>query len=106
MWLVAAGLAASSCAGLHYTQADAGRFASQLAAEINRYKQPAAAAQLADLGLAQRLAGDIEESHGLQPGPAPAAATTGLGMFDEALGKMLGNADGREATQPLLVVKT
>ena len=25
MWLVAAGLAASSCAGLHYTQADAGR---------------------------------------------------------------------------------
>jgi hypothetical protein len=82
---------------------DAGRYASQLVAEINRYSQAAAAATaqaapaVADQNLQGRLADQIEDAHALAPAPAPSAQVSALGLFDEALGKMLGNG-GREAS--------
>lgn len=82
---------------------DAGRYASQLVAEINRYSQAAAvvtaevAPAVADQNLQGRLADQIEGAHALAPAPAPSAQVSALGLFDEALGKMLGNG-GREAS--------
>jgi hypothetical protein len=80
------------------SQDDAGRYASQLAFEMNRYKQPAAAQPL-DFNLQERLAVEIEGSRHFQAAPAPSVAGNALGMFDEALGKMLGN-DGLDAGGP------
>jgi hypothetical protein len=84
---------------------DAGRYASQLISEINRYKQPETTAPAAEPGFQDRLAGEIQGSADVLAGLAPPPETTALGVFDEALGKMLGN-DGPAATHPLLVVKT
>ena len=81
---------------------DAGRYASQLVAEINRYSQAAAVAAtqaapvVLDQSLQGRLADQIEGAHALAPAP-PSAQASALGLFDEALGKMLGNG-GREAS--------
>jgi hypothetical protein len=76
---------------------DAGRYASQLVSEINRYSQAAApAAPVVDQHLQERLADQIEGARGAAAAPpsapAPAAPASALGLFDEALGKMLGNA--------------
>ena len=97
------------------SQEDAGRYASQIVSEINRYQQPAVAAQSPDPNLHERLAVDIEGSRNVHAVQAPAAAGAALGVFDEALGKMLGN-DGLDArgqseqavaaVQPLFIVKT
>jgi hypothetical protein len=83
--------------------------------EINRYKQPAVVTQLPDRNLQERLAVEIEDSRNVPAAHAPSAAGTALGVFDEALGKMLGN-EGLDAgakpepepaaVQPLFVVKT
>jgi hypothetical protein len=93
------------------SQEDAGRYASQLVSEINRYKQPAAATSAPDHSLRERLAGEIEGSHSLDAVPAPSASSA-LGMFDEALGKMLsGDAGGPSkpeagAVRPLSIVQS
>jgi hypothetical protein len=63
--------------------------ASQLVSEINRYNQAAAGAP-ADERLQERLAGQIEGARTQAVAPAAPAASA-LGLFDEALGKMLGN---------------
>jgi hypothetical protein len=63
--------------------------ASQLISELNRYGQ-AATAPPADERLQERLAGQIEGARTQAPAPAEPAASA-LGLFDEALGKMLGN---------------
>jgi hypothetical protein len=71
---------------------DAGRYASQLVSEINRYSQAAApAAAVVDQSLQERLAGQIEGARAVAVAPAPSAPASALGLFDEALGKMLGN---------------
>ena len=67
-----------------------------------------------DFNLQERLAVEIEGSQHFHAAPAPSVAANALGMFDEALGKMLGN-DGLEArgqsepavaaVPPLFVVK-
>jgi hypothetical protein len=90
---------ASDAVGPTASQEDAGRYASQLVSEINRYKQPAATTQAPDQHLQERLTGEIEGSRSLDAVPAPSAASTALGMFDEAMGKMLGN-DGLETKGP------
>jgi hypothetical protein len=63
--------------------------ASQLISELNRYGQAATAAPTDDR-LQERLAGQIEGARTQAPAPAEPAASA-LGLFDEALGKMLGN---------------
>jgi hypothetical protein len=96
------------------SQEDAGRYASQIVSELNRYKQPAAITPAPDQHLQERLASEIEGSRSLDAVPAPSGPTTALGMFDEALGKMLGNEglEGREsereaaAKPPLLIVQS
>jgi hypothetical protein len=70
---------------------DAGRYASQLMSEINRYSQAAAPAAPADQNLRERLADQIEGARTIGAAPAPSAPASALGLFDEALGKMLGN---------------
>jgi hypothetical protein len=78
---------------------DAGRYASQLVSEINRYSQAAAAAATGggvDQNLQERLADQIEGARAVAVAPAPSAPASALGLFDEALGKMLGGA--REAS--------
>jgi hypothetical protein len=71
---------------------DAGRYASQLVSEINRYSQVAAqAAAPVDQNLQDRLADQIEGARTLGTAPAPSAPASALGLFDEALGKMLGS---------------
>jgi hypothetical protein len=75
---------------------DAGRFASQLVSELNRYNLTTAAAP-ADSNLQDQLAGKIEGA-GSAPPPAAAPASA-LGMFDEALNKMLGNGSFEQASQ-------
>jgi hypothetical protein len=97
------------------SQEDAGRYASQLISEINRYKQPAATTPAPDHSLQERLAGEIEGSRSLDAVPAPTGASTALGVFDDALGKMLGN-DGLKTSgaseqevatvRPLLIVQS
>jgi hypothetical protein len=76
----------------------AGRYAAQLVSEINRYAQAAAPA---DHTLQERLAGQIEGATAAPPAQAPAAApaapASALGLFDEALSKMLANG-GLEQT--------
>jgi hypothetical protein len=77
---------------------DAGRYASQLVSEINRYSQAAAAAATGggvDQNLQERLADQIEGARAVAVAPAPSSPASALGLFDEALGKMLGGA--REA---------
>jgi hypothetical protein len=78
---------------------DAGRYASQLVSEINRYSQAAASAATGggggvDQNLQERLADQIEGARAVAP--ATSAPASALGLFDEALGKMLGGA--REAS--------
>jgi hypothetical protein len=94
---------------------DAGRYASQLVSEINRYKQPVVPEGPPDRNLHERLAGEIEGARDLHAGRAPSVAGGALGVFDEALGKMLGNGDvdvrglSEQATaagQPVLKVQT
>jgi hypothetical protein len=77
---------------------DAGRYAAQLVSEINRYSQAAApvAASGVDQNLQERLADQIEGARAVAVAPAPSAPASALGLFDEALGKMLGGA--REAS--------
>ncbi len=77
---------------------DAGRYAAQLVSEINRYSQAAApvAASGVDQSLQERLADQIEGARAVPVAPAPSAPASALGLFDEALGKMLGGA--REAS--------
>ena len=77
---------------------DAGRYAAQLVSEINRYSQAAApvAASGVDQNLQERLADQIEGARAVPVAPAPSAPASALGLFDEALGKMLGGA--REAS--------
>jgi hypothetical protein len=70
---------------------DAGRYASQLVSEINRYSQAPAAATGVDQNLQERLADQIEGARAVAVAPAPSAPGSALGLFDEALGKMLGN---------------
>ncbi len=65
--------------------------ASQLISEINRYSQAATAAP-ADERLQERLAGQIEGARTQAAAPAEPAASSALGLFDEALSKMLGNS--------------
>ena len=69
----------------------AGLVASQLVSEINRYSQAAATAAPVD-GLQERLAGQIEGARTQAAAPAEPAAGSALGLFDEALSKMLGNS--------------
>ena len=77
---------------------EAGRYASQLVSEINRYSQAAAsAAPVVDQNLQERLADQIEGARTVAVAPAPSAPASALGLFDEALGKMLGNG-AREAS--------
>jgi hypothetical protein len=77
---------------------DAGRYASQLVSEINRYSQAAApAATPVDQSLQDRLTDQIEGAGTLGTAPAPSAPASALGLFDEALGKMLGSG-AREAS--------
>ena len=64
--------------------------ASQLISEINRYSQAASAAP-ADERLQERLAGQIEGARTQTPAPVEPAPSA-LGLFDEALSKMLGNS--------------
>jgi hypothetical protein len=73
---------------------DAGRYAAQLVSEINRYGQAAApvAASGVDQNLQERLADQIEGARAVAVAPAPSAPASALGLFDEALGKMLGGA--------------
>jgi len=73
---------------------DAGRYAAQLVSEINRYGQAAApvAASGVDQSLQERLADQIEGARAVAVAPAPSAPASALGLFDEALGKMLGGA--------------
>jgi hypothetical protein len=75
----------------HGETADARRYASQLVSEISRYKQPAAPAEVPDRTLQERLASEIEGRRDQPAGHEQAG--TALGVFDEALGKMLGNGD-------------
>jgi hypothetical protein len=77
---------------------EAGRFASQLVSEINRYNVVAAADAPAEPNLQERLAGQLE---GARPAAPAAPAASALGMFDEALGKMLGSAEPAPAIQPV-----
>jgi hypothetical protein len=94
---------------------DAGRYASQLVSEINRYKQSVVPEGPPDRHLHERLAGEIEGARDLHAGLAPSVAGGALGVFDEALGKMLGdgNVDVRgqseqaaAAGQPVFKVQT
>jgi hypothetical protein len=77
----------------------AGLVASQLVSEINRYSQAAATAAPVD-GLRERLAGQIDGAR-TQAAPAEPATGTALGLFDEALGKMLGNGALEQASVPI-----
>jgi hypothetical protein len=65
--------------------------ASHLISEINRYSQAATAAP-GDERLQERLAGQIEGARTQAAAPAEPAAASALGLFDEALSKMLGNS--------------
>ena len=65
--------------------------ASHLISEINRYSQAATAAP-GDERLQERLAGQIEGARAQAAAPAEPAAASALGLFDEALSKMLGNS--------------
>jgi hypothetical protein len=78
---------------------DAGRYASQLVSEINRYSQAAAAATGGgvDQNLHERLADQIGGARAVAVATAPSAPASALGLFDEALGKMLGTG-AREAS--------
>jgi hypothetical protein len=72
---------------------DASRYASQLVSEINRYSQAASAAAAGlDQNLHERLADQIEGARAVAIAPAASAPASALGLFDEALGKMLGNS--------------
>ena len=75
----------------------AGLVASQLVSEINRYSQAAATAAPVD-GLRERLAGQIDGARTQAAAPAEPAAGTALGLFDEALSKMLGNGALEQAS--------
>jgi hypothetical protein len=81
---------------------DAGRYASQLVSELSRYNLTATAAAPADQNLQAKLADQIEDARGTaaaQPAPGGSA----LGLFEEALGKMLGNGpiDASVSVQPV-----
>ena len=65
--------------------------ASHLISSINRYSQAATAAP-GDEHLQERLAGQIEGARTQAAAPAEPAAASALGLFDEALSKMLGNS--------------
>jgi hypothetical protein len=75
----------------------AGLVASQLVSEINRYSQAAATAAPVD-GLRERLAGQIDGARTPAAAPAEPAAGAALGLFDEALSKMLGNGELEQAS--------
>jgi hypothetical protein len=80
---------------------DAGRVASQLVSELNRYNLTTAAAP-ADPNLQDQLAGKIEGAS--SSGQAAAAPASPLGMFDDALNKMLGTGDFEPtSTTPLAI---
>jgi hypothetical protein len=81
---------------------DTARFASQLVSELNRYNLTNAA-EPADPNLQNQLAGKIEGA-GASDGQAPAQPASALGMFDEALNKMLGNGSFEQASQTPLAI--
>jgi hypothetical protein len=81
---------------------EAGRYASQLVSQLSRYNLTASASAPVDADLQQKLAGQLEGARSAGAAP-PSSSGAALGLFEEALGKMLGDGalDASVSVQPV-----